>query len=240
MFAAALPAPSPVPRPAFPENRLSPEAGATVTTGTRLMTVVEGGRPMPRSIPTPAETERMLIRRAKAGDAAAFAPLVAAHRDRLYRFVLRITRNTHDADDIAQRAFINAWKHIARFDEDRPFSNWLFGIAYKDAIKVVTRRRPTTDLPELMADDDATPDELASRSETPVWDLARRELSAERHAMLRLHYADGVPLADIAKITGRTVVSVKVHLFRARGILRDRLAAMARDNHDRPSRTSPR
>lgn len=180
---------------------------------------------METSVPTPAEAERLSIRRAKAGDPAAFAPLVVAHQDKLYRFVLRITRNEHDAQDVTQKAFINAWRHISRFDESRPFSNWLFGIAYKDAVKLVTRRKPTTEMPELMADDDVSPDEFAARSETPVWDMARRELSVERYAMLRLHYADGVPVAEIARITGRSVVSVKVHLFRARGILRDKLAA---------------
>ena len=208
---------------ADPAKRLSP--GATLL---RIHPAEAPSKSVLRSMEhvaaTPAEAERALILRAKAGDASAFAPLVQAHRDKLYRFTLRITRNAHDAEDVAQRAFINAWKHIARFDESRPFSNWLFGIAYKDAVKIVTRRRPTTDVPELMADDDAAPDELAERSETPVWDLASRELSAERYAMLRMHYADGMPVAEIARITGRTVVSVKVHLFRARGILRDRLA----------------
>jgi RNA polymerase sigma factor (sigma-70 family) len=170
-----------------------------------------------------AETVRAWVARAQTGDAESFGPIVAAHRDKLFRFTLNITRNRHDAEDICQRTFINAWRHLARFDNTRPFSNWLFGIAYKDAVKLVTRRKPVTgEMPEVVCER-STPDAVAASAETPMWDLARAELSPERHAMMWMHYGEDIPVAEIARITGRTVVSVKVHLFRSRGILRERL-----------------
>lgn len=174
------------------------------------------------SAASPAEV-RAWVARAQAGEAEAFAPLVALYRDKLFRFTLNITRNRHDAEDISQRTFINAWRHLARFDNTRPFSNWLFGIAYKDAVKLVTRRKPVAgEMPELVCGRDA-PDAVADAAETPMWDLARAELSPERHAMMWMHYGEDLPIAEVARITGRTVVSVKVHLFRSRAILRDRL-----------------
>lgn len=176
---------------------------------------------------SPAEVTAW-VRRAKAGDADAFAPLVAEHRDRLFRFVSRITRNSHDAEDICQRVFINAWKHLARFDDTRPFSNWLFGIAYKESVKLVTRRKPVSgEMPEVVCDL-ATPDRAACAAETPMWDLARAELSPARYDMMWMHYGEDLSVAEIASITGRTSVSVKVHLFRARGILRDHLEKTAK------------
>lgn len=159
---------------------------------------------------------------ARDGDTLAFGELVRAHRDRLYRFALRITRNPHDAEDVCQRTFISAWRHLARFDSSRPFANWLFGIAYKDAVKLVTRRRPSGELPEI-ACERPSPDMAADAAETPMWDLARATLDPARFDILWMFYGEDLPVAEIARITGRTCVSVKVHLFRARSQLRARL-----------------
>lgn len=169
-----------------------------------------------------ARAEKAWVKRSQAGDAEAFSALVRLHRDRLYRFALRITRHNQDAEDVCQRTFINAWRHLARFDADRPFPNWIFGIAYKDAVKLVSRRKPGGELPDL-ACERPPPDRAADAAETPLWDLARDTLSPDRFAILWMFYGEDLPVAEIARITGRSGVSVKVHLFRARSQLRGRL-----------------
>ena len=176
--------------------------------------------PLPESPATPdGATTRNLVSRARAGETEAFSLLVKTYRDRLFRFSLRITRQREDAEDVCQRTFVAAWRHLDKFDPTRPFENWVFGIAYKESVKVASRRRPTEAVPEIACEREA-PDAATMSAETPLWDFARTALTQDRYHLLWMHYGEDLPVAEIARITGRTGVAVKVHLFRARAQLR--------------------
>lgn len=88
--------------------------------------------------------EDALLARARGGDSAAFATLLAPHRARLWSICLRITGSAHDAEDALQEALTAVWLHLGSFRGQARLSTWMYRIAANAAIAVVRRRR---DLP---------------------------------------------------------------------------------------------
>ncbi len=80
------------------------------------------------AVPTPAVDERELVRRARAGDGEAFAVLVRAHGDAIYRLALRMV-GPDGAEDVAQAAFLRAWQGLDGFGGGAAFGTWLYRIA---------------------------------------------------------------------------------------------------------------
>ena len=82
-----------------------------------------------------------LVRRAKAGDLAAFEELVTRHERQVYTLALRILQNPHDAEDITQQALLSALENLKNFREESSFSTWLYRIATHAALKVIRKRK---------------------------------------------------------------------------------------------------
>src|SRR5262245_43968118 len=93
------------------------------------------------------------VLRAKAGDRDAFAALVERHAQRVHDLARRMLRDAHDAEDVVQRAFWNAWRAMDRFDPSRPFLHWLLRITTNLCRNrwAWRRRRPETELGEVDA-----------------------------------------------------------------------------------------
>jgi RNA polymerase sigma-70 factor (ECF subfamily) len=173
-----------------------------------------------------AGSDEQLARRAGAGDRDAFDSLVRRFADRVLSFVRTRVRDPHDAEEATQETFLRAWSSISRFDPSRRFSTWLFTIAHRQSLDVLRRRRPSG--PRLArGEDEATsghPERPTSGRES-VWELARSLLPDGAYELLYLSYAEGKSPADLARITGRTSVAVRVTLHRARERLRRELEA---------------
>ncbi|TLY56785.1 MAG: RNA polymerase sigma factor, partial [Gemmatimonadetes bacterium] len=73
-------------------------------------------------------SDAALVRRVRAGDAAAYADLVARYRDRLGRYALHMLGNREDAEEALQDAFVRAYRSLARCDDPERFGAWLYGI----------------------------------------------------------------------------------------------------------------
>lgn len=80
---------------------------------------------------TPVDTEQVWVRDARAGSAQSFSRLVRAHQQALRVFLRRLGGNAADADDLAQETFVQAFAMLARFDAQRSFRAWLFGIGWR-------------------------------------------------------------------------------------------------------------
>jgi len=78
-------------------------------------------------------TDDELVRRARAGDRAAYGELVRAHQELAFRTAMLITRNAADAEDAAQEAFVKAWSALDRFREGEPLRPWLLTIVANQA-----------------------------------------------------------------------------------------------------------
>ena len=154
----------------------------------------------------------------RAGSLEAFDGIVRRHHASVFGFLLGLTRNRHDAEDLTQETFLRAWRKIRRFDPSKPILPWLLTIARRLSIAMLRKRKPAP-VPE------AEPVVLPSVSpETPdLWQLAERHLSADAFSALWLHYREELPLAEVGRIIGKREGAVKVLLHRARNTLAGQL-----------------
>lgn len=171
-----------------------------------------------------------LLMQARDGDQRAFAQLVEQHRNHVWAVCLSTTGNRHDAEDALQNTLIAAWQHLDRFRGESRFGTWLHRIAANNALMVVRKRKPDTDLTDF-TDDAAvtlTDDRPGFDEGIVTHDALRRalaELPEEFRTALVLREFGDLSYAEIAEHQGVGVQTVKSRLNRARG----RLAQLLRE-----------
>jgi RNA polymerase sigma-70 factor (ECF subfamily) len=178
--------------------------------------------PGPRANATePARDEASLLARARRGDASAFEEVVRRHQRRVYAVALRIVRAHDVADDVAQEAFLRAWRSLDRFDLGRPFGPWVCRIAANLAVNHVRSPRAREEgLPEGHREGaSAQPGPLGALLEdeaSRVLDRALAALPAEQRAVLVLRCGEEMSYAEIGEALGLSPGTVMSRLFRAR------------------------
>ena len=179
--------------------------------------------------PTPATV-------APADRDARFGELVKEHQTYLYRFVLRNIGNPSDAEDIAQQAFIEAYKAMATFRGESKLSTWLYGIAmnlvrnYLNRAPHRVRQYESDDVLEGLPDTADGPEALAERSQM-IERLSAQisELSSELQQILMLVAVDGLSYDEAAVMLEIPVGTVRSRLFRAREQIKERLPDLRDD-----------
>jgi RNA polymerase sigma-70 factor (ECF subfamily) len=185
-----------------------------------------------------ARTDEELAVEARRGSEGAFRELVERFERPIYGLLLRIVRRPDEAEDLAQETFVKAWKALGRFDASRKFSSWIFKIAHNSALDALRRRgeeplsldAPVGDgdeRPELPADSSAE-DPLVrttSRQAGRALELAMAGLRPRYREILLLRFSEGLSYEEIAEVTGAPLGTVKVHIFRARQELAQRMRA---------------
>jgi RNA polymerase sigma-70 factor (ECF subfamily) len=187
--------------------------------------------PPPRSGVDRADAE--LVHAARAGDERAFAALVERHEALAIATAFARVRDLALAEDLAQEAFVVAWSSLARLREQDRFAPWLCGIVRNVARADRRHRRrhapaPTEPLERLaaIATGEPTPlDQAAQREELArTWDAIAELAIADRAPLLLFWQLDG-SYARVAAALGLREEAVRQRICRARGRLRDRLAA---------------
>ncbi len=175
---------------------------------------------------SPREAEREAIEACRRGEREAFDRLVLRYQRDVYRLCYRYVNSHEDANDLAQEAFLKAWRAIGRFRGDSSFSTWLYRIAVNACLNFRARKRPLTqELPETLAD--PVPG-AAARVEKD--DEARRvraavsRLPERQRATLILKLYHELTHEEVAEILGSSVGTVKANLFHALGNLRRLMA----------------
>jgi RNA polymerase sigma-70 factor (ECF subfamily) len=180
-----------------------------------------------------------LVRRAKAGEFAAFEALIAKVERPIYSLVRRIVGNVEDAEDVVQESFASAVEHLADFREESSFYTWISRIASNHALKLIRKRRGlrTVPLDEKTARDDHNlprpdfiapwaKDPLDAGKEPPVRALiekALEELDEKYRLAFILRDLQGLSTVAAAHALGISEGNLKVRLLRARLQLRERL-----------------
>jgi len=176
-------------------------------------------------------TEGELAALACAGEAAAFAEIVARYKGPLHATVTRLTGDAHEAVDIVQDAFVAAHGALPRFDPARSMRTWLTRIAVNKARdwrrRRIVRRLISAVLPdavaEVGADAPAVDAIVADRAELARVTAAIARLSPPLREVLVLRAIDGLSQAEAAEVLGVSEKAVETRLYRARGKLREDL-----------------
>ena len=186
---------------------------------------------------TNKNSDEALVAATKGGDEQAFEELVLRHRQRVLAVAQRITRSPEDAEDVAQEAFLKAFRNLANFRGESKFSTWLISITLNEArsrlrskknVKMESLDEPPdgqgTVTPALLRDWREMPSEALERKEV-------RQLLQQAITYLPLIYREVFLLRDVedlsvnqsAEALGISVASVKVRLHRARIMLQRKL-----------------
>lgn len=170
--------------------------------------------------------EGQLVAQAAAGDSKAFAELVRAHQGYLRKLLGRVCHGDQArADDLAQEAFVRAWRALPQFRGEARFRTWLTRLAYSS----LSAERPSLP-PHGEASDEAG--ELGQHSDFAPgsdWridlDRAMGSLSEpQRHALL-LTYCSDLSHAEAAQVLGWPLGTLKTQVLRAKARLREQLKA---------------
>lgn len=190
--------------------------------------------------------EAELVRRAKAGELAAFDVLVTRHEGKVFSLAWRMLRNRHDAEDITQQTFLKAVEHLDRFRGEAAFGTWLMRIATYAALKVIRKRgglemvslEAATDpddegaiaRPDYIADWRESPERLVRNRETGRGiEAALGELDDKHRLVFLLRDVEGLSVRESAEALGISEANVKVRLLRARLQLREKLTRLFGD-----------
>ncbi len=187
------------------------------------------------------DEELVLIARAQQGDNVAAGRLVESHRQRLFTFVWRIVRNADMAEEICQDAFLRAFGSLSSFKKEYRFSTWLFTIGYRLSLNQIrrqkTRKSTSSDFSNMPAPDQSTQldkalqSEHASRLREMLWEEVDKLSDVQRAAVL-MFYREGLSCKEVAEVLEIPIATVKSHMHRARGRLRDRLQRLGVDDRD--------
>ncbi len=175
------------------------------------------------------DADDRIASRVLAGDGAAFRTLVERHQAAVFGLLSAILPRAPDREDVAQEAFLAAWRRLDTFDPARgSFAGWLLVIARNRALNALRRRGSGGPAP--LADRPAPP-APAGGAPAPDVDAIRRldealaSLSPERRTAFVLSEVHGLPLAEVARIEDVPLGTVKSRVARAREDLRAALAS---------------
>jgi RNA polymerase sigma-70 factor, ECF subfamily len=196
------------------------------TAGALDAMVPVAGRPRVMTDEDRREQEKALVRKAQAGDLAAFEQLYRDNVSRVHAVCLRLAGDAALAEELVQETFIRAWQRLGTFRGESAFSSWLYPLTVNMALSERRSRRRRT--ARVMTTDDLTPFDRPLRGEGPEgsFDLERalRELPDGARAVFVLHDVEGFKHDEIAKMTGIAAGTSKAQLHRARRLLREALA----------------
>ena len=152
------------------------------------------------------------------------------HAARVFGSLRRFGLTAGEADEVAQEVFLRAWRGLPRFEERARFSTWLYRIAFNEAQRHLSRRRPAAAAAAHHADDAlaAVPEspDLAPEAQTldrefeQTVERALAELPADWRAAVVLRDLEGLSTEEAAEIAGVGQASFKSRLHRGRRALR--------------------
>ncbi|MFP3090517.1 sigma-70 family RNA polymerase sigma factor [Treponema sp. TIM-1] len=163
------------------------------------------------------------------GQKELFRVLVHRHEQAVHGMGLSFFRNAEDAADFTQEVFLKAYHSLSKFEGRSRFSTWLYKIAYNTALNGISRRKEYQSLAEgEVIPDRYTPEEalLQSAAKEAVIE-AVKELPDKYRICVDLFFFYDRSYQEIELITGHPINTIKSHVFRAKKLLRQKLAAYA-------------
>ncbi len=187
-------------------------------------------------------TDSELVASALKGSQDAFRELVVRFERPVYSLIVRMVQDPATAEDLAQDAFVKAYRSLRSYDPSRKLSSWLFKIAHNTTIDHLRRNAPETVPLEASADQEDGRGGLAAvladgSVENPAAAAERRDMARsleravsrlrpEYRESVVLFYIEGASYQEICEVTGLPLGTVKTNLHRARKELAQEMSAM--------------
>jgi RNA polymerase sigma-70 factor (ECF subfamily) len=178
---------------------------------------------------TQDDSDQQLVERVQAGDKAAFDLLVRKYQHRVLKLVSRFVPDAAEAEDVAQEAFLKAYRALASFRGDSAFYTWLYRIAINTAKNalVSNRRRPVDfdldlqdpeqyDRHARLKDGDTPEGVLLTEEIRNVVERAMEQLPEDLRTAIVLRELEGLSYEEIAEAMDCPVGTVRSRIFRAR------------------------
>jgi RNA polymerase sigma-70 factor, ECF subfamily len=175
------------------------------------------------------DSDQQLVERVQQGDKRAFDLLVIKYQHRIAALISRFIRDPDEVQDVAQEAFIKAYRALANFRGDSQFYTWLYRIAINTAKNylVARNRRPPNDDIEVddaiffdgadgLRDIDSPEENLMGEQLMAIVNQAIKDLPEDLRSALTLREYDGLSYEEIAQVMTCPVGTVRSRIFRAR------------------------
>lgn len=196
-----------------------------------------------RLVPSPGDSDALLVERTLAGDQRAFELLVIKYQRRIERLVGRMVRDVDLVPDIAQETFIRAYRALHQFRGDAQFYTWLYRIAVNTAKKFLLELKhdPTVSDSALASRDeddetfrvrnepstDESPESLLAAKEiTQVIEDVLAQLPDDLRQAITLREMEGLSYEEIADLMACPIGTVRSRIFRAREAISERVRPM--------------
>ncbi|GEN31665.1 RNA polymerase sigma-70 factor (ECF subfamily) [Cerasibacillus quisquiliarum] len=179
---------------------------------------------------------REKIKKVKKGDQSAFEDIVVLFQSKIYQHCYRMLGNAHEAEDVAQEAFIRAYVNIHSYDDSRKFSTWLYRIATNLSIDRLRKRKPDYFLDAEIKGTDGLDmySQLATDARLPEEEVQGMELEKMIYqeianlppiyrSIITLRYLEEFSLKEISEIMDLPLGTVKTRIHRGREALRKKL-----------------
>ena len=179
----------------------------------------------------PREADAELVERVQSGDRQAFELLVAKYQRRVLRLLSRLIRDPAEIEDVAQEAFIKAYRALPQFRGDSAFYTWLYRIAVNTAKNYLASqgRRPrplagpqtdedgeSFDLADVVEDINTPDAVMHSRQVAEAVNSAIDSLSEDLRTAITLREIEGLSYEEIADAMRCPIGTVRSRIFRAR------------------------
>jgi RNA polymerase sigma-70 factor (ECF subfamily) len=193
------------------------------------------------------EIDRLLVERAQRGDKQAFGLLVQKYQRKLARLLSRFIRDPTEVEDVAQEAFVKAYRALPAFRGDSAFYTWLYRIGIntaKNYLMAMGRRAPTStmleaeeaegfDEGEQLRDINTPESVLLSKEIAQTVNATIEKLPEELRSAIQLREIEGMSYEDIAKVMDCPIGTVRSRIFRAREAIAEQLRPLLDTQNDK-------
>lgn len=186
----------------------------------------------PRTTPTPAEHSReddaSLVSRARDGEEAAFAVLVDRYGSMVMSLAYASTLNESDAEDVAQEAFLAAWRSLPGFRGDASFSSWLYGLARSRCVDRARRAAVRPALARSAAGEggDVDPSSSDARATASAILAAAADLPLPQRQAVLMRDVQGLSYDEIATLQDVRVGTVRSRIAVGRWLIAQRVGEL--------------
>ncbi|SHS44849.1 RNA polymerase sigma factor SigE [Mycobacteroides abscessus subsp. abscessus] len=176
------------------------------------------------------------IKQVLKGDQSAYGEIVEIYKDKVFQLCFRILGNRHEAEDMAQEAFIRAYVNISSFNIDLKFSTWLYRIATNLCIDRIRKKKPDyyldaevsgtdglTMYSQIASDTILPEDEIESLELQETIQREITKLPEKYRSVIVLKYIEELSLNEISEILDIPLGTVKTRIHRGREALRHQL-----------------